>query len=155
MYSVDPNKKDFTKILGSINGLTTLTSPSGKFVLYGDNNLSLKLFNIDKKETTSIGVKTMPEKCSWNTTSTMIYCAVPKFIDGSNYPDSWYQGESSFNDEIWKIDIATNNTILIADPSATPGGEEVDGIKLSLEENEKYLFFIDKSTSYLWKLDLN
>ncbi len=154
MYSIDPNKKDFTKILSNINGLTTLTSPSGKLVLYSDNNLSIKIYNIEKRESLSTSIKTMPEKCVWNSTSTFVYCAVPRFLGGDNYPDSWYQGEVSFSDEIWKIDTTTGNASVFVDPSSMPGGEEIDGIKLSIDENENYLFFINKSNYSLWELDL-
>ena len=103
-YSTNPNKKDFSKILGGIAGLTTLTSPDGKMVLYGDKNLSLNILSLDTRNTYSAGVKTLPEKCVWATTSDVLYCAVPKYIDNGNYPDSWYQGEVSFSDVIWKID---------------------------------------------------
>jgi hypothetical protein len=154
MYAIDPNQKDFTKILSNVRGLTTLTSPNGKLVLYGDNNLSLKINNTETRETISVGLKTMPEKCVWNNTNTDIYCAVPKFINGENYPDSWYQGEVSFNDEIWKIDAESGNASFIVNPSTLPDGEDIDGIKLSLDENENFLFFMNKSTSLLWELDL-
>ena len=154
MYTVDPNAKNFTKILGNINGLTTLTSPSGKLVLYSDNNLSLNIYNIATKTPIPTGAKTLPEKCVWNNTSTIIYCAVPKFIDSGDYPDTWYQGEVSFNDEIWKIDAATGSASLVTDPSQLPGGEETDGIKLSLDDGENYLFFMNKSDYSLWELSL-
>jgi len=155
MYTTGPNKKGLTKVLSKINGLTTLTSPSGNLVLFGNNNLSLNIYNIENSQTTPVTIKTMPEKCVWNSSNTTIYCAVPKSINGGNYPDSWYQGVTSFNDEIWGIDAGTGTAALLLDPSGVPGGEEVDGIKLSLDEKENFLFFIDKKTSYLWEFKLN
>jgi len=153
MYAINPDKKDFNKILGGINGLTTLTSPDGKMVLYGDNNLSLSIFNIGTGNSISIGVNTLPEKCVWGTVSDIIYCAVPKFIDRAQHPDSWYQGEVSFSDEIWKIDAISGNTAMILD-LVSISGEEVDGIKLTLDEGQNYLFFVNKKDSYLWELNL-
>jgi len=155
MYSINPNKKDLTKILGGINGLTTLTSPNGELVLYADNNLSLNIFNIGTGETDSVSINTLPEKCVWNTTSDAVYCAVPKFINQVQYPDSWYQGEISFSDEIWKININSGNSIKITDPTAVANGEEVDAIKLNLDKEQNYLFFVNKKDSYLWELKLN
>jgi len=154
MYSINPDSKDFNKILGDINGLTTLTSPNGKMVLYSDNNLSLSIFNTDTKNSNLLGVKTLPEKCVWETTSDVIYCAVPKLIDQAQYPDSWYQGEVSFSDKIWKIDVKSGNTTMISDPTLIEGGENIDGIKLTLDENQNYLFFVNKKDSYLWELNL-
>jgi len=153
MYAINPDRKDFNKILGNINGLTTLTSPNGKMVLYSDNNLSLNVFNINTGNSNLLGVNTLPEKCVWGTASDIVYCAVPKFIGRGQYPDSWYQGEISFSDEIWKIDVTSGNTTMISDP-ASISGEEVDGIKLSLDEGQNYLLFVNKKDSYLWELSL-
>lgn len=154
MYAINPDKKDFNKILGGINGLTTLTSPNGKLVLYSNNNLSLNVFDIDTGNSNILGLKTLPEKCVWGMASDIIYCAVPKYLNQGNYPDSWYQGEISFSDEIWKIDIENGTTSMILDPITIEGGEEIDGIKLNLDENENYLFFVNKKDSYLWEIKL-
>jgi hypothetical protein len=154
MYAINPDNKNFNKILGGINGLTTLASPNGKMILYADNNLSLNIFNTETRNSNLLGVKTLPEKCVWGTTSNIIYCAVPKFIDRAQYPDSWYQGEISFSDEIWKIDVITGNTTMILDPTSIENGEEIDGIKLSLDEGQNYLLFVNKKDSYLWELSL-
>ncbi len=153
MYAINPDKKDFNKILSGIDGLTTLTSPDGKMVLYGDNNLSLNIFNIGTGNSVLLGVKTLPEKCVWGPASDILYCAVPKSISQAQYPDSWYQGEISFSDALWKIDVASGNTTIIGDP-ASISGEEVDATKLALDSNQNYLFFINKKDSYLWEFSL-
>ena len=155
MYSLDPNTKKMNKILGNINGLTTLVSPSGKLILYNDNNLSLNIYNTDTEDSVSIGIRTMPEKCTWNKTSTTLYCAVPKYVSGTNYPDTWYQGETSFSDDIWKLNVSNGSATDIADPTSFERGSEIDGIKLSLDDNENYLFFVNKKDSYLWELKIN
>lgn len=153
MYAVNPSKKDFTKVLGGINGLTTLTSPDGKSVLYGDSNLSLSVYNTSTKNAQSLGVRTLPEKCVWSGASDVVFCAVPRFQVGGSYPDSWYKGDISFSDDIWKIDIKSGTTLLLSEPIAVTG-EEVDGIKLILDKEGNYLFFVNKKDSYLWGLDL-
>lgn len=157
MYTIDSAGRNLTKILGDINGLTTLMSPNGKLILYGDNNLSLNVYDIDTRNSNVLGVKTLPEKCLWKKggkASDVIYCAVPEFINSGQYPDSWYQGEVSFSDQLWKIDVKTGNATIIVDPITVVGGEEIDGIKLSLDESENYLFFVNKKDSFLWKFDL-
>jgi hypothetical protein len=154
MYSLDSATKKMTKILGGINGLTTLTSPSGKLILYNDNNLTLHVYNTDTENSVSVGIKTLPEKCVWDNASIMIYCSVPTYVDGTNYPDTWYQGETSFSDQIWKVNTENGNTTMVADPTSFSGGESIDGIKLSLSAIENYLFFVNKKDSYLWELNL-
>ena len=154
MYSINPDNKNFNKILGDINGLTTLTSSDGKMVLYGDNNLLLNIFNTETNTSTLVGVRTLPEKCVWGGANDVVYCAVPKSVTSGQYPDSWYQGEISFTDEIWKINVQSGNTTMISDPAIIEGGEAIDAIKLALDESDSFLFFINKKDSYLWKLNL-
>ncbi|MDD5720952.1 MAG: hypothetical protein PHT16_00685 [Candidatus Pacebacteria bacterium] len=156
MYVMDPTNKNynFHKILGGINGLTTLISPNGKLALYSDNNLSLNIFHSNTKVSDTLGVKTLAEKCVWNKTSEVIYCGVPKSYGNGQYPDSWYQGEVSFSDQIWKIDVKTGNATMIADPADINGGEDIDSTKLALDDGENYLFFVNKKDSFLWELNL-
>jgi peptidoglycan hydrolase-like protein with peptidoglycan-binding domain len=154
MYAMDPNNKYLNKILGGVNGLTTLTSPSGKLILYGNNNLSLNIYHTDTKTSDLLGIKTLPEKCVWDKMSDFIYCGVPQSADTGGYPDIWYQGEISFSDQFWKIDVETGNTTIIADPITIVGGEEIDSIKFAIDEGENYLFFVNKKDSFLWELKL-
>ena len=154
MYNIDLDKKSFSKILGDINGLTTLQSPNGKLILYSDNNLSLNVYHTDTKNSDILGVKTLPEKCVWSKIGDVIYCAVPKALPFGEYPDTWYQGEISFSDQFWKIDVENGNATLLLDPITITGGEETDGIKLATDEGENYLFFVNKKDSFLWELEL-
>src|SRR3990167_3995763 len=154
MYSMDGSGKNLTKILGGVNGLTTKGSPNGKLVLFSDSNLSLRVYHTDTRNSDTLSLRTLQEKCVWGKASDAIYCAVPKSISSGAYPDSWYQGEVSFSDQFWKIDLKTGNATLIIDPMSVSGGEEVDGTKLALDESENYLFFVNKKDSFLWELDL-
>ena len=153
MYFLDPATKNLVRVLGEINGLTTLTSPSGKMVLYSENNLSTFIYHTDTKTSEPAGVRTLPEKCVWSKSDTAIYCAMPIATGGINYPDSWYRGEVSFSDQIWKINLESGITEIIADPTSE-SSLFIDAIKLALDENERYLFFINKKDSSLWKLGL-
>lgn len=154
MYALNPTTKGFSRVLEGLPGLTTLTSPSGKTVLYADNGLLLNTFDMTKNTSKDLGLRTMPEKCVWGKNSDILYCAVPKNTPTELYPDAWYQGEVSFSDQIWKIDLTSGNNTLLVDPITEPGGEEIDGIKLAIDASGKYLFFVNKKDSYLWRLDL-
>ncbi len=153
MYGIDPNLKDFNKILGGIPGLTTLTSPSGRLIAYGNRDLTLYLYDTGTGNTQVLPAKTLPEKCVWGKLSETLYCAVPKFVLNDEYPDAWYRDEISFSDSIWKIDVKTGTYTVIADVY-TLAGEDADGIKLALDEAEKYLFFINKKDFKLWEIAL-
>ncbi len=153
IYVLDPTGKSFVKLFGNINGLTTLTSPDGKLVLWSDSGLNLSIFNRMTGVSDQIQIATLPEKCVWNKTSIVVYCAAPKTIPEGLYPDSWYKGAVSFGDQIWKIDLQTKTYTLLAD-LLNMAGEDIDGIKLGLDSREEYLFFVDKSEPYLWELEL-
>ena len=156
MYAMSQSGTNFNQVLSNINGLTTMTSPDGKLILYGDNNLDLSIYNINTNSSTLVGVKTLPEKCVWGSGSDVVYCAVPRsIVSTAQYPDAWYQGEVSFSDQIWKIDIKTGNTTMLVDPLTVPGGEDIDGIKLQLDSAGNYLFFVNKKDSFLWEFNLN
>jgi hypothetical protein len=158
MYTMDSAGKNLSRVLSQINGLTDLMSPNGKLVIYNGNNsssnLPLNVYNKDTRNSFLLGVRTLPEKCVWGRIGDSVYCAVPKSVSPGQYPDTWYQGEVSFSDQLWKIDAVTGNATLLADPATISGGEEIDGIKLALDEGENYLFFVNKKDSFLWKLDL-
>jgi hypothetical protein len=143
--------KNLSEVFGGINGLTTLPSPDGKLILYSDDGLSLFIYHLDTKVSNLLGVRTLPEKCVWGGNSDIIYCAVPKSISSGAYPDSWYQGEISFSDQFWKIDVKTGNATMLLDPITITGGSDIDGIKLALDAGENYLFFVNKKDSYLWE----
>jgi hypothetical protein len=152
LYSLDPSSGPLDKILGGIAGLTAQVSPSGKFVLYADSSLAMKLYDISNKTSKDLGVKTEPEKCVWSQDNINVYCAVPQSLPAGNYPDSWYQGLVSFNDSIWKINTETDSFSLLLNPSSA--GENMDGINLELSQKENHLFLINKKDSTLWGLGL-
>jgi hypothetical protein len=66
---------------------------------------------------------------------------------------SWYIGNISFRDDIWKYDLK-NNTAVIIDNLTDESGIKIDVIKPQLSVNEKYLVFINKIDGTLWSLDL-
>ena len=140
VYGIDSTGGSFTKIFGNINGLTALGSPDGKTILYSNNNLTLYTYDMASGNSTILGVKTLSEKCVWGKASDSVYCAVPKAVPFGTYPDTWYQGEASFPDQLWKVDLKNGNTTLLMDPLTVSSEEEIDGIKLALDEAENYLF---------------
>ncbi|MBP7006570.1 MAG: hypothetical protein KBB16_00695, partial [Candidatus Pacebacteria bacterium] len=155
MYFLDSTKKVTSRVLSDIKGLTTLTSPTGKFVLYGNDVLEMSIVNVTSKNITNVPIKGLPEKCVWGKNDLAIYCLAPGYVSNGKYPDIWYRGEISFSDQIWKFDSISGATEIILDPLTVEGGEDIDGIRLMLDTNENYLFFMNKKDSYLWEFKLN
>ena len=152
VYLLNTTTKTYEKILGDINGGTASFSPDAKKLAYNTSSLELNLYDIGTKSTKNLGVNTLAEKCSWGTNE-IIYCAVPKSVSGSQ-PDDWYQGLVSFNDSFWKIDTKSGTTTVLFDPKDLVGSE-IDGVNLKLDENQNYLFFVNKKDDNLWVYKLN
>lgn len=145
------------KILGATNGLTAITSSSTKNILYSESSDdSVKLYQFDSK--TGLGktlsFKTLPEKCVWSKKdASVVYCAIPNTFPSNEYPDSWYQGLTSFTDSIWKLNTKTNSSELIFNIQRETG-KEIDMTNLFLSDGDEFLFFINKKDLTFWSLAL-
>ena len=153
LYKLEASKIP-QKVLGDIYGLSTLPSRDGKNIILNDSNLTLSVYNTNTKNTDTLGINTHADKCVWAKDHITVYCAVPKNLLSGLYPDAWYQGEVSFDDQFWKINTQTKNTEILFDPSNLNGGESIDATKLSLSQDENYLLFVNKKDSYLWQYQL-
>ncbi len=147
-FFLDTQTKAITKILDSINGLTTLTSRDGKLVLFSETKKGvpeLFVYNIAKKETSQLFIQTLPEKCVWSTQEpAVVYCAVPQITPPAQYPDQWYQGLISFSDSLWKINTVTFITEKIY---ALPS---LDLINPVISSGDAYLLFMNKVSGTPW-----
>lgn len=156
-YTINTDTRAFTRILGGINGLTTLMSPDTTKVIYSESSSgSFNLFLLDRRTGTksNLGVKTFPEKCVWaKTAKDILYCSVPEDVAFNTYPDVWYQGKISFSDSIWSINITTGEKRLLS-KIQDEMGEIVDAQSITISKNDDYLLFIDKNTLQLWGLQL-
>lgn len=144
----------FERQLGNILGLTTKNSPDGKMVLYsigGDTNLSLRYLSLKDHSDFDSGLKTLPEKCVWSKDSITLYCAAPEKLPDGIYPDMWYQGRIVTEDRIWKINTETGTIEKISPNTAI----KLDVTKITLDQNEQYLYFVNKKDFTLWSLLLN
>ena len=143
-------------ILGDKYGFTTLVSPDGKKVLYSEiqeDLLQTSIYDIQTKTTIALTQSTLSEKCTWTADSKKIYCAIPQKLAIAPYPDVWYQGSTSFSDNIWSVDPITGEfdvVIALQDQVTDP----IDAYNIKVSADSKYLLFQDKYTLTLWKYDL-
>lgn len=156
LYFLNPNTGRMSKKMGDINGLTTLVAPDGNMVLYSESGMrkfDTLLYHSNNSTTESFPFVTLPEKCTW-TSTTIVYCAVPKEIPQGIYPDIWYKGLTSFSDEIWKVDLATGETTKVLDFKEESGGEELDGINIAVDPDQQILAFMNKKDLTIWAYKL-
>lgn len=152
LYFFNTNNGSMDKILDNIKGLTTLTNKNKTKILFSEsarNTFTLNVYDVVENTVNKLTIQTLPEKCVWSNDNENIYCGVPKIIEKGNYPDVWYQGINSFSDEIFKIDTENNSIELVNSLENT-----TDLIELSLDPEEKYLYFINKKDLSLWGIQL-
>ncbi len=151
LYFLDPTTGSFKKILGPVQGLTTLVNPTGTTVLEGQStakSLQLSVYSTTTGQTSNAGVATLPAKCTWEN-ATVAICAVPQAIPDGQYPDDWYQGNVTFNDAFWSIDTTTGATTNLFSPT-----QQFDAEDLQVSPDGNYLYFINKTDGSLWSYRL-
>jgi hypothetical protein len=154
-YSINTGTKSFKRLTGGQNGLTTLVSPDGLNVLIGESiegSMKLSVLNLKTQTYKDIYTRTMPEKCVWSKIEkNIIFCAASESIVYAPYPDAWYQGLVFFDDNVWKINIDTqeNKVVAIIKDYMKNG---LDSINLTLNKNEDYMLFTNKKDLSLWGL---
>jgi hypothetical protein len=152
MYFLSP-KGTLTKEIGNIYGLVTNTDPTGSFVAYSDENVSLGILNTKTGITTVAPFNTFADKCVWSRSENgVLYCAVPSSIPAGTYPDSWYQGSISFSDKIYRYDTI-NNTLNLVEIGNTSNAS-IDATNLVLSQDDDYITFINKNDLSLWGIRL-
>lgn len=156
LFFVDTGNGQVKKIMGNIFGLSTLTNDVATQVLFLDQESTPKLLVFDIKNNTSVLLTptTFPEKCVWSKKDkNIVFCAVPQEYINNNSLTLWYQGSTSFADNIWRFDIKSNTSNLVGE-LFNESNEQLDVIKPILSDNEQYFVFINKTDNSLWSLDL-
>jgi hypothetical protein len=157
MYTINTTSRDMQKVIGDKLGLTTLMSPDGKKVLYSESSSGstyLYTYDLQTKNSRPLFFRTFAEKCIWsNKNADIVFCAVPRNIALGDYPDVWYLGLTSFTDSIWRINIKTGQTNLVAHLDEL-GGEDIDVVNPQLNSDDSYLTFNNKKDLSLWGLQL-
>lgn len=147
LYMVNANGGNFNKIADA-PGLDVIWNNDGSGIVYTDSNLDL--FFLDTKTGTkkSLGFKTIAEKCAFSKVkNNIVYCAIPSIISPNNYPDAWWQGKVSFEDNIIAIDTTTLDLVLFAKTQS-------DAVNPIITKDDAFLLFKNRNNGELWSLKL-
>ncbi|KKW22227.1 MAG: hypothetical protein UY62_C0009G0025 [Parcubacteria group bacterium GW2011_GWF2_50_9] len=156
LISVDPRNGVKTLLLRAIPGLTALINPVKPLVLYsasGQTGITFSLLDETSGRRSPIRLTTLPEKCVWTKDGERFYCGVPRVIPQGTYPDVWYQGVISFEDEVWSSAPDTGADERIQDIS-DKRGLPIDLINPEISADEKFLVFMDKKSGTVWSLQM-
>ena len=155
LLSLDPDTGRSTLLLKNIFGLTALMNPVQPKILFSaSSETSIALYVLDSatREERPLQSATLPEKCVWAKSGERLYCGIPKIIPPGSYPDVWYQGVVSFDDEVWSIDLS-GGTERVFDLSAKRG-VLTDLVQPQISPDEKFFVFTDKESGTLWSLQM-
>lgn len=130
-----PNKNSYLASVFSNTGVVTYLQP------FHSSNIRL------------LTLKTLAEKCSWNSTAAFIICATPSFIGSTPFglPDDWYMGKVSFDDDIYIIGVTVPSERKLGSLTALAKAQ-IDATHLYLTPDINYLGFINKIDDSLWIL---
>jgi hypothetical protein len=157
MYLINTTTGVDHKLIGDVSGLTTLSGPDNKWVLYSvsrENNIQMFALNMTTGLVFNTGLETLPEKCVFSQKDRdIVFCAAPFKAKNARYPEDWYQGSVTFNDNLWRINLEDREFDQILGD-----GEEInesfDMFNLVISPLNEYVLFINKKDLTLWSVDL-
>jgi len=157
-YFVNPTTKVWRKIIGPLPGLSVKVSKDAKYALIsasGSNkNILTSIYDVSQGSGTDAIIRTLADKCTWgNFYKELIYCAVPSQNIPGTYPDDWYKGTLSTVDKIWQINARTGEIHLVSS-IVDKSDRVIDAFNLNTDQNDNYLYFMNKNDLSLWSLDL-
>lgn len=156
VYFVGLNDENFKSTVIEGRGFESQWSTTGDKLLYSvyntDTNLNPKLWIVDATPDTisqdrkSIDLNTWASKCTF-ASNTEVYCAVPNSLEkGSGlFPEL----ADKTQDSLYKIDLKTGTKELIAVPD---GAYNIS--QIVVPSDEKNLYFTDKKTNQIYKINL-
>lgn len=156
VFFIGQNEENFRSTIIEGRGLEFQWSSNGDRLLYSvwnsDDGLKPRLWIVNAatdsigSNRTNLNLATWSDKCSF-ATNLEIYCAVPESLpEGAGlFPEV----ADDIKDLIYKIDLRTGMKKLVA----IPEGDFSIG-QIIIPENQKTLFFTNKKTRELYKIDL-
>ncbi len=155
-YILNIKTKTVSQPQKSVRGLVMVPHPRKETLLFsrsGGNVTSLFVYNPTEHREQALPVRTLAEKCVWHESDEhTVYCAVPNRIPSKDIPDSWYRGETSFDDTWYSIDTRTGELTLLYD--TREAGVVLDVERPMLNSAGTALFFMNKKDQSLWMLAL-
>ena len=170
VYLIDPKgvlpNEQFASLISG--GSAFMDTTTGYFILFemkaDDFAMKALVTNRDRSVAIDLPPITLPEKCDG--VNGVFVCAVPKVVPAETlsghetvFPDSWYQGDISFDDVIVMVNAATGEKrrVLVADEEEIrilSDNAIFDVIHPRMSADGDFLFFVNKYDMSLWMLRL-
>ncbi len=159
VWTLNPQTGKTKVVLSKKYALSPKINAFGDKILFSSEEskngiFTLKVLNMETSEIHTLPMSIIAEKCSWGVGgSEYVYCAIPKESIVGSFMEDWYMGLKNTNDELWRININTDNTKKLFDPFEETGEKfDIENIVVSPEED--YLLFKTRVNNILWSLKL-
>ena len=140
-------------------GADYLWSPNGEKVLVGvsnekgGQNILLNMMNGNGGEFQSLSLPTFVSKAAWSKDSRTIYYALPGGLpDSATLPNDYFDKPLITKDTFWKMDVGTGKKTRLTDLKDV--AQSFDSSDLFMSPKEDILFFTDRVTHRLYRIDL-
>lgn len=151
--------ENFRKITQSKYGADFLWSADGGRILTsfvserGGNQLELGVMNSNGGEYQALGFPSVVDKCVWSNDNTNLYCAMLSGQEPQSVlPNDWQDSKIKSSDTFWKIDTGSGKKTRLVELSEITGSLDSEG--LFLDKDERFLFFTDKNSGSIYRINL-
>jgi len=157
--SVSTTGENRHTLLSEKFGVDYLWSPNGEKVLVsansekGGKDISLDIMNANGGEFQNLSVPTFVSKVVWSKDNKTLYFALPGSIpENAVLPNDYIDKPIYTKDTFWKMDTTTGKKSRLAELKEVT--QNFDSTDLFLSPNEDILFFTDRATKRLYRIDL-
>jgi hypothetical protein len=155
--AIDIDGANRKKLFGGRYGGDYLWSPNGERVVVSASlskggPLTLALMNKNGGELQSLNIPTLISKVVWSKDGSKLFYALPGGLDQALLPNDYFEKNLSSQDTFWQVDLGTGKSSRLLE--LTDIGQSFDSIDLSLSASEDVLFFTDRSTQRIYRIDL-
>ncbi len=136
-----------------------LWSPNGERVLISASDaqnghaLTLSLLEETTGKTANLSIPTLTSKAVWSTDNKTLYYTLPGSVpDDAILPNDYFGKPIFTKDTFWKMDRETGKKTRLIDLKETT--QSLDSTDLFLSPQEDFLYFTDRSTNRLFRIEL-
>lgn len=155
IFRIDLSSGKKEKFLNYYKGMDFLFSPSGKKILESyiknDGRISLGIIDSATGFFQDLNFPSSVKKCVWTDEEDEVLCAAMLSSEKVSLPEDWENKKGSFQDIFWKINVNNGKQERLFEMGLE---EKTDAENLFLDETESKLFFIDRITGGLFRIDL-
>lgn len=156
------NNENFPSVNVNGRGFTPNWAPDGRKLLYStyseltNDNPHLFIMNGSPESLGTglqdLGLDTSADKCSFSSSGSSIYCAVPYYYNAGSGPQPGLS--AGIPDKLYKVDLRTSIVSLVALPVDASNSQRFSMVNLQVAPDESSVFFTDATTGSLQSISL-